>query len=318
MRPRQLMFDVEDKDAEPGPFVYVACRLTSLDAEHRKLLDSWCTHIQHSITDAADDSGDPWRVAVHTPLSWSAPWTDDGRTPQDIYALNRTKVAECAALIVLATNGGGLGVGQEFAWATSLRLPILVLHHTDEPPSRQAVGTPADITVVAFTDATYLTEAVKEFVRRNRSTIADVKRRRDSLMTVLIPLRENLAEVWAGLPDHERSRVEAESRLHRDRVTQLVDDANALAGASMSEILALVGALGLDPSCIASPPTLPDLTARQRSALASAADEHEWGGSEALALETRARLELARGGNRRLPLVTPADWLRFREEAGRE
>ena len=97
VRPRQLTFDVDDSDAEPGPFVYVACRLTSLDAEHRKLLDSWCTHIQHAVTEAVDDSGDPWRVAVHTPLSWSAPWTDDGRTPQDIYALNSTKVAECAA-----------------------------------------------------------------------------------------------------------------------------------------------------------------------------------------------------------------------------
>ena len=224
VRPRQLTFDVDGSDAEPGPFVYLACRLTSLDAEHRKLLDSWCTHIQHAVTEAVDDSGDPWRVAVHTPLSWSAPRTDDGRTPQGIYALYSAKVAECAALIVLATNGGGLGVGQELAWATSLRLPILVLHHTDEPPSRQVVGTPADITIVAFTDATHLTEAVKEFVRRNRSTIADLERRRESLMTVLIPLRENLAEAWAGLSDHERSGVEAESRLHRDRVTHMLSD----------------------------------------------------------------------------------------------
>jgi hypothetical protein len=63
-------------------------------------------------------------------------------TPEDVYKLNNTTVSECAAFIVLCIDGGGLGVGQELAWATALRLPILLPHPADQPPSRQAIGAP--------------------------------------------------------------------------------------------------------------------------------------------------------------------------------
>ncbi len=314
MRPHQLTFEIDNPDAEPVPVIYLASRLTGVDGDHRKLLDGWCTLIEQAVTDATVDSGNPWRVAVHTPLVWSAPWNDDGRTPRRIYQMNSQKVADSAALILLVTNGGGLGVGQELAWATALRLPILLLHPHDEAPSRQALGTPADIKVVSFDDAMQLVEAVKDFVRSNRHTMTDAHRRRESLTTALIPVRERLAEAWAAIGDTDRDRVEAESRVHRARIQQLVDANHALAGASISELFSLAGALSLDLSCLALPMPLPDLNPRQRDALALAADEYEWGGSEVLALETRARLELARGGVRRLPLVSPADWLRFRRD----
>jgi hypothetical protein len=58
---------------------------------------------------------------------------------------------------------------------------------------------------------------------------------------------------------------------------------------------------------------MPDLNDQQRTALGTAADEYEWSGSTVLALETRARLELSRAGVRRLRLVSPADWIQFRE-----
>lgn len=103
-------------------------------------------------------------------------------------------MGDCAAVIILCIDGGGFGVGQEFAWATALRLPILLLHPVDQPPSRQALGTPADVTVVGFENAMSLAEAVKTFLRSNRSVIEDWKRRGDSLAVALLPLREMLAE----------------------------------------------------------------------------------------------------------------------------
>ena len=141
MRSRQLALDLNGDGSEgPIPVVYLACRLTGLTNDQRKLLDSWCAHIEEVVTETAAESENKWDVAVHIPFTWSAPWNDD-RPPEDIYAINSTTVSGCAAVIILCIDGGGLGVGQEFAWATALRLPILLVHPKDQPPSRQAAGT---------------------------------------------------------------------------------------------------------------------------------------------------------------------------------
>ncbi len=138
MRSRQLALDLNGEGSDgPVPAVYLACRLTGLNNDQRKLLDSWCTHIEQVVTETAAESENRWDVAVHIPFTWSAPWSDDGRSPEDVYRLNRTKVSDCAAVIILCLDGGGLGVGQEFAWAAALRLPILLVHRP-EPSLRMS------------------------------------------------------------------------------------------------------------------------------------------------------------------------------------
>lgn len=314
MRSRQLALDLNrDRNEGPVPIVYLACRLTGLTTDQRKLLDSWCAHIEQVVTETAAESENKWDVAVHIPFTWSAPWNDD-RPPEDIYAFNSTAVSGCAAVIVLSIDGGGLGVGQEFAWAAAQRLPILLVHPKDQPPSRQAAGTPADLTIASFANASELAEAVRAFLSANRSIIEDWHRRTTSQTVALTPLRETLAERWHVMGAHDRKRIEAESRVHQRRISRLVDDDHALATATMSEILALIGAMDIDPTHIFATATMPDLTHRQREALGVAADEYEWSGADVLALETRARLELARGGTRRLSLATPADWVQFRNQ----
>jgi hypothetical protein len=314
VRSRQLALDLNgDIPDGPIPVVYLACRLTGLTSDQRKLLDSWCTHVEQVVTETAAESEDKWNVAVHIPFTWSAPWSDR-RPPEKIYEVNSTTVSGSAAVIILSIDGGGLGVGQEFAWATALRLPILVVHPVDQPPSRQTIGTPADVTVAPFENANELAEAVRSFLRANRSVIEDWHRRTKSQTMALTPLRETLAEKWHAMGSRDRERVQAESRVHERRIAQLADDDQALATASMSEVLALFGVIGIDTESILPAPGLPDLNHRQRAALGVAADEYEWSGSDVLALETRARLELARGGTRRLSLVTPADWVHFRSQ----
>jgi hypothetical protein len=167
-----------------------------------------------------------------------------------------------------------------------------------------------------FDDATQLAYEVKKFLRSNRPLIEDWARRRDSLTAALLPLREALAERWEALSESERQRVQAESRVHLRRIGQVTEDVNSLTGASMSEILALVGAMNIDVAHVFANPTTPDLNSRQIDALGIAADEYEWSGADVLALERRARLELARGGTRRLSLATPADWVQFRSQTG--
>ncbi|MEM9036383.1 MAG: hypothetical protein AAGD18_17420 [Actinomycetota bacterium] len=306
-----MVMPIFEHDEAPTPLIYLACRLTHLTHDQRQLLDSWCTHVEQAVAEACAQSESPWPISVHTPFTWSAPWSD--RRPENqVHDANATTVQRCAALIVLAIDGGGLGVGQELTWAAALRLPVLLLHPAETTPSRQALGTPADITVAPFTDAAGLAEAVRAFLRKNRPTIEDWRRRRGSLDTALLPLREHLAEAWHARTETEQDRIEAESRVHRRRIQQLIAGDHALAGASMSEVLSLVGALGIDAANVLSNPTMPDLSAGQRAALAAASDEYEWGGADALQLERRARLELARGGTRRLSLASPADWVAFR------
>jgi len=59
-------------DVSVGPEALARHRLTNIGIEQRKLLDSWCTHVEQAITDASLHAEPPWAVAVHTPLAWSA------------------------------------------------------------------------------------------------------------------------------------------------------------------------------------------------------------------------------------------------------
>lgn len=72
MRPRQMVLALDGDDQGPIPLVYLACRLTNLSDDQRKLLDSWCTHVEQAVTDATGDSDKQWDVAVHIPFAWSA------------------------------------------------------------------------------------------------------------------------------------------------------------------------------------------------------------------------------------------------------
>lgn len=75
MRPRQMALALNGSE-DPAPVVYLACRLTNLTDDQRKLLDSWCTHVEQAVTEAAGGSAKRWDVAIHAPFAWSAPWND--------------------------------------------------------------------------------------------------------------------------------------------------------------------------------------------------------------------------------------------------
>jgi hypothetical protein len=156
------------------------------------------------------------------------------------------------------------------------------------------------------------------FLRANRAIISDHGRRARGEAIMLAPLRAELARQWEGRSEHERQLIVGEARVHPGRISELLEEDTALGSASLSEVAALVGSLGSSFRVLAPDPALPELGEREREALAQVCDEYEWSGSKALHVEMAARLELARGGVRRLPLEKPEDWLRFDEHPAEE
>lgn len=312
MRSRQIALPFgEPPQAEGVPFLYLACPLTSVEPAERQLLDSWCTLIRNCIVETCTGSEDGWELGVHAPFWWSNPASGDNMSAEDVYQLNNGKVRDCAGVVVLTLRGGSTGVGQELTWALQLRLPVLYLYPSQGHVSRQVQGTPGDLTTIAFGDTSHLVDAVAEFLRTNRAVIEDYARRAKNEAVKFAPLRAALYVGWGQLNEREHASVAGTARIHVERVEDLLATDRSIATASLSELAALTGELGVSFGELAPNQTPPDLSAREREALIQVSDEYEWSGSKALHLELRARSELARGGIRRLRLESPADWLRF-------
>jgi hypothetical protein len=313
---RQLRLEMEEPRPEDpeAPLVYVASALTHLNEEGRQLVEAWCHIVRDTVVEVSGEADQKWRLRVHLPIAWSAPWNDpDERLPQEIYAQNARIVREEAdALIVLGFGGGSLGAGQEFAWASGLRLPILYLRNKGQPMSRQISGTPADLETAEFETPEELVDAVAGFLRRNRGVIEDGPRRRRNRSTQFVQLSAVIRSAWEALGDHHRDEISGISRLDRRRIEELMQPMT-LATATLDEVAALTAALGVDLGRAVAPASLPELDAAQLAALRTAATEYEWTGPTTLELLREARLELAKGGVRRLPLATPQDWANFKE-----
>jgi hypothetical protein len=301
--PTQLSLDLD------LPLIYVASALSWVDGEARELMTSWFDSIERSVRDEVAEN-----IAVHIPGATTAPWVDGGLDPEAVYDANVAKVCyQADGLIVLGFAGGSLGAGQEFDWACSLRMPILYLRRDEEPMSRQIQGTPVDLQVAQFHNSHDLGLAVRSFVRARRGAIEAHARRRHARLIELLPLLTAIQKRWAALDYREEERVVAEAHLHRRRIQHLSTQPMALAAASLDELLALTGALGLDlgPLLMAEP--LPQLSGEEIAALDTAAAEYGWSGGEVLDVLKYAQLERPRGGVRRLRFATVEDWKRFRD-----
>lgn len=97
-------------------------------------------------------------------------------------------------LIVIGYRGGSLGAGQEFGWASALRIPILYLRPKGDPLSRQIEGTPADTEFAEFESIEELKAAVVAFVRSRRTAIEDHPRRLRDRPMMLPPFAKAIEE----------------------------------------------------------------------------------------------------------------------------
>jgi hypothetical protein len=165
------------------PRIYLACPLTNLRADRRRVLSSEAEQVKsciERITVGDRIDAEMWPVTVYAPLDNTAPWLEDGLSPASVYARNFAEVLDSDAVIVLADDAASAGVGQEVEWASRLGVPILYLS-SGPTVSRQIEGTPALIRCVAYkSDSATLSAHVAKFLRDNRTRIIDGPRRRAS------------------------------------------------------------------------------------------------------------------------------------------
>ena len=302
--PAQLTLDLDDR---PETHIYVASALTALESDERSEISRRCEVIDRTIIETSGSAGDPWQV--HLPVLWSAPKPDDRRSPREIYELNRGHVRRASGLILLGDHGGSLGAGQEFAWALARRLPVLVILGPGSTLSRQIAGTPALMRVREAKTDNELRQIVARWVVELGPTVESRARNGTGERFIAIRAAERLSNAFAASSDSVEA-ISAVAGLSPERVAELFVPEALLEG-SVSELIALSRALGLEAGDALNPNPIPELSPSQRSGLATAAQEYEWTPIQILQIESRARLELARGGIRRLSLMSVQDWITF-------
>ena len=300
----QLTFDLDDR---PETCIYVASALTVLESDDRSEISRRCEIIDRTIVETSGSEGLPWQV--HLPVVWSAPRPDDQRSPREIYELNREHVRRASGLVLLGDHGGSLGAGQEFAWALARRLPVLVILGEGTTLSRQIAGTPALMLVRHAGTDDELCRVVAQWVTDWGAAIESRARLGTGERIMAIRAVERLGAAFAASPDSIEA-ISAVAGLSPERVMELFEP-EALLDGSVSELVALSRALGLEAGEALNPNPIPELSPSQQSGLATAAQEYDWTPIQILQVESRARLELAKGGVRRLSLTTVQDWITF-------
>lgn len=307
--PDQMRFEISK------PLIYIVSQLSTLEGDGRADMKRLCRLAADTARETAKSASPPWDLDVYCPIEESAPWMADGRTVIQVYETNFTKVTqEADGLIVIGRWGGSFGAGQELAWATHLRLPILFLRWAEEILSRQVEGTPADLEIVRFDTDEDLAGSVKTFVNQRKVSLETHARHRKGRTLEVAGLSEELREKYVALNQSARKEIPAISHIHPRRVLALVNDPQTLVSASLDELFALSGALNVELGRALDANPLPDLTREELAALRTASAEWDWSGPKTLSLMQTARLERAKGGTRRLRLSTPQDWRRFAQQ----
>lgn len=312
------LFEHGEELGPDAPLVYLAMPLSQLgDDEERRHVELFTDAIVRAIEDTTQkEATDPWPVRIHSPLKWSAPWGPDELTPSEVYELNTGKIWEEAdALIVIGHSGGSLGSGQELIWAFGQHLPVLYVYPHTDPVSRQLTGACAehDVSVVGYGTPEDLRDKVGRWLGARRHVIVDGPRRRRARALRFAELRARLESAWESRSVEEQLHVVGTTRIAKGRIERLITSPHALAAATAHELSALGGALQVEAIADLFAQPLPDLRSEQVAALVDAADELGWDVGTAFRLYELARLELARGGVRRLPLANIQDWVDFYE-----
>lgn len=214
-----------------------------------------------------------------------------------------------SGLILLGDHGGSLGAGQEFAWAIARRLPVLVIHPDGTPASRQIGGTPGQMCLHQAGTDSDLRDAVIRWVDEWGAAVESRARSGTGELIVAFRAADRLREALRASNDPLQA-IAATTGMTVERINELFDP-EALLDSSVSELIAISGALGLEPGEALNRHPPPELSPNQRRGLATAAQEYEWTPPQTLQVEARARLELAQGGVRRLPLTAVQDWVSF-------
>ncbi|HET7508971.1 MAG TPA: hypothetical protein VFJ65_01855 [Solirubrobacterales bacterium] len=313
---QEALVDRGEELGPDAPLVYLGMPLSQLPRERREAVEALEFIVNQAIIDQTHRDPEPWPLRVHSPVKLSAPWRENGRTPEQVYQLNSGKIElEADAVIVIADKGGSPGIGQELAWACALSLPILIVHCDGTEVSRQVKGAADqyDITIECYRDPDDLHDIVGRWLVSRKRLICDGPRRRTGLRLALSNSFSRFARAWESAGPDERDHVVATTQISASRIERILTDPLHLGGASVHELFLLGAALRIEASNALLAKPLPDLRKGQREALNAASQEFGWGFEKTLRVYKLARRELARGGVRRLPLASIQDWADFSE-----
>ena len=185
------------------------------------------------------------------------------------------------------------------------------MHPETDQVSRQRLGAAAeqDVSLVGYETPEELRDSVGRWLASRRHVIVDGPRRRRGRVLRFGEVRARLESAWRSRSADERQHVVATTRISEGRIERLLSSSHAVATSTAHELSALGGALQIEAIAALFAQPLPDLRSEQVAALISAADELGWDVPTAFRLYELARLELARGGVRRLPLTNIQDWV---------
>lgn len=113
------------------------------------------SRIQNLIKQMQEDLGkDPFGITLYSPSLVSSPEVRGDMKPEDVYLLDRLKVAEADFLLACADHTS-FGIGGEVELAASMGKPVIIFSRA-ERLSRFLVGTPANAVRVVDPDQYYL------------------------------------------------------------------------------------------------------------------------------------------------------------------
>ena len=186
---------------------------------------------------------------------------------------------------------------------------MLVLLGPGSTLSRQIAGTPALMCVREAATDDELCRVVARWVVEWGPSVESRARNGSGERIIAIRATERLSNAFAGSADSIEA-ISTVAGLSPERVLELFEP-EALLDGSVSELIALSCALGLEAGEPLNPNPIPELSPSQQDGLATAAQEYDWTPIQILQVESRARLELAKGGIRRLSLTSVQDWITF-------
>lgn len=210
--------------ASPTPQLYVACPLTGLDTDPKRLesTSNRIDVVKRAVDDMTQGNRVPaesWPVRLHVPFDKSRPGSGDGLGPGTVYSLNLDALLASDGLIVVADEHCSAGIGQEIEWAARAGIPVLYISQV--AASRQILGAPHNIDGRVGVVADDIAAHVRNWLQKNRLQIINGPTRRADREFAYIELTEQLKLAWRQ--STEKTPQAAQLNLHPSAIDSMVE-----------------------------------------------------------------------------------------------
>jgi hypothetical protein len=225
-----------DAPADDQVSAYLASGLTALTDDQLTIVEL-LSGLLSEFCSAAN-------VLVHQPVMHTHPKDHADLEPHEVHQRDFAKVIASDAVIALG-DFASWGGGKELVWAERLRLPVLLLVKKGASVSKLVLGTTGDIERHEWRFHNEVREAWQTFFLKRKAQLETHRRLRASRAMLWGPTLGRFLATYRSLDEVGRTVVTATSHLMPGRIGEMLSSPLALAEASLDEVTALSGALGL-------------------------------------------------------------------------